>query len=94
MPSPATTDLPIPKSWDEFEDICADLLKHRWGDPYVTRHGRPGQKQSLKHWDRYVNKFSGRQNMRRKDTIDQMISVVEQMESKRLRYQDLILDET
>ena len=45
MPSPATTDLPIPQSWDEFEDICADLLEHRWGDPYVTRNGRSGQKQ-------------------------------------------------
>jgi hypothetical protein len=25
MPTPATTDLPRPKSWDEFEDICADI---------------------------------------------------------------------
>ena len=39
MPSPTTTDLPIPKSWDEFEDICADLLKRLWHDPYVVRHG-------------------------------------------------------
>ena len=45
MPSPTTTDLPIPKSWDEFEDICADLLKRLWHDPYVVRHGRAGQRQ-------------------------------------------------
>ncbi len=45
MPSPTTTSLPIPKSWDEFEDICADLLKKMWNDPYVVRHGRSGQKQ-------------------------------------------------
>lgn len=45
MPSPATTDLPIPKSWDEFEDISADLLRRLWRDPYVNRHGRSGQKQ-------------------------------------------------
>ena len=45
MPSPTTTDLPIPKSWDEFEDICADLLKRSWRDPYITRNGRSGQRQ-------------------------------------------------
>ena len=45
MPSPTTTDLPIPKSWDELEDICADLLKRLWHDPYITRNGRSGQKQ-------------------------------------------------
>ena len=45
MPSPPTTDLPRPKSWDEFEDICADVLKRLWKDPYIVRHGRSGQKQ-------------------------------------------------
>jgi hypothetical protein len=45
MPSPATTDLPRPKSWDEFEDICADVLKRVWDDPYITRNGRSGQRQ-------------------------------------------------
>ncbi|TWU44928.1 hypothetical protein Q31b_00990 [Novipirellula aureliae] len=46
MPTPATTDLPIPKSWDEFEDISADLLMRKWRDPYVIRNGRTGQKQN------------------------------------------------
>jgi len=45
MPSPATTQLPRPKSWDEFEDITADLLKVVWSDPYMTRNGRAGQRQ-------------------------------------------------
>jgi hypothetical protein len=45
MPSPTTTNLPRPKSWDEFENIMADLLKKIWKDPYVTRNGRLGQKQ-------------------------------------------------
>lgn len=45
MPSPTTTRLPVPRSWDEFEDICADLLRRMWGDPYITRNGRSGQKQ-------------------------------------------------
>ena len=45
MPSPPTTDLPRPKSWNEFEDICADVLKRLWKDPYIVRNGRSGQKQ-------------------------------------------------
>lgn len=46
MPSPSTTNLPRPKSWEEFEDICADILKKIWKDPYVIRHGRSGQRQN------------------------------------------------
>jgi hypothetical protein len=46
MPAPSTTLLPIPKSWGEFEDICADLLKRIWNDPYVVRNGRCGQRQN------------------------------------------------
>jgi hypothetical protein len=45
MPSPSTTELPVPKSWDEFEDICSDLVSRKWRDPYVMRNGRSGQKQ-------------------------------------------------
>src|SRR5689334_14175302 len=45
MPSPSTTKLPIPKSWDEFEDIVSDVLRVRWATPHVTRNGRSGQKQ-------------------------------------------------
>lgn len=46
MPTPPTTDLPRPKSWDEFEDICADVLKRFWKDPYLVRNGRSGQRQN------------------------------------------------
>jgi hypothetical protein len=46
MPSPSTTDLPRPRSWEEFEDICADVLERMWNDPYVTRNGRQGQQQN------------------------------------------------
>ena len=45
MPSPPTTDLPRPRSWDEFEDICADVLKRLWKYPYVVRNGRLFQRQ-------------------------------------------------
>lgn len=45
MPSPSTSDLPIPRSWEEFEDIVSDIYRERWGDPYVQRFGRSGQAQ-------------------------------------------------
>lgn len=45
MPSPPTTDLPRPTSWDEFENLVADVLRERWRTPNVTRNGRNGQKQ-------------------------------------------------
>lgn len=46
MPTLATSQLLPPKSWDEFEDICADLFALEWGDRNVVRHGRQGQRQS------------------------------------------------
>jgi len=46
MPSPSTTAFPVPKSWDEFEEIVADVLRLRWNTPHVTRNGRSGQAQN------------------------------------------------
>ena len=45
---------------------------------------------SRKHLWRYVVEFVARQNMRVKDTIDQMKLIVRRFEGKRLRYCDLI----
>ena len=45
---------------------------------------------SEKHTDRYVNEFSGRHNVRRRDTLDQLSSMMTGMVGKRLRYRDLI----
>lgn len=45
---------------------------------------------SPEHLDRYVKEFSGRHNLRRRDTKVQMAAVVRGMDGKRLRYQDLI----
>ena len=47
-------------------------------------------KMSVKHLDRYVNEFSGRHNIRNRDTLDQMAAVVRGIDGKRLRYSDLI----
>ena len=45
MPTPSTTDLPRPKSWDEFEDIVWDLYSRQWPQSHVVRNGRAGQRQ-------------------------------------------------
>ena len=45
---------------------------------------------SEKHLGRYVGEFSGRHNDRRRDTIDQMARIAQDMVGKRLRYRDLI----
>ena len=49
-------------------------------------------KMSRKHLNRYISEFVGRQNIRRRDTIDQMVSMVGNMEKKKLRYRDLIAE--
>ena len=45
---------------------------------------------SKKHLWRYVSEFVARQNMRMRDTIDQMKLIVRRFEGKRLRYCELI----
>ncbi len=45
---------------------------------------------SPKHLNRYVNEFAGRFNSRENDTIQQMNSIAQGMNQKRLEYQELI----
>ena len=45
-----------------------------------------------KHLNRYVSEFAGKHNIRDFDTPDQMRSLVERMDGKRLKYRDLIKD--
>ena len=40
-----TKQYPPPSSWEEFENICADLYELIWDDPDIQRHGRQGQSQ-------------------------------------------------
>ena len=47
-------------------------------------------KMSPKHLHRYLDEFEGRQNVRENDTIDQLGAMVQGMEGKRLRYDELI----
>ncbi len=45
MPTPVTSDLPKPKSWDELEDILWKIYSKKWQDPHAQRYGRSGQAQ-------------------------------------------------
>jgi hypothetical protein len=45
MPTISGSQLPQPKNWDEFEEMCADLFSEEWGDRNATRYGRQGQRQ-------------------------------------------------
>lgn len=46
MPTVGSLQLPPPKSWDEFEEMCADLFSREWNDRNVIRYGRQGQRQN------------------------------------------------
>ena len=47
-------------------------------------------KMSKKHLGRYVAEFVTRQNIHAQDTIDQMKSIIERFEGKRLKYCELV----
>jgi hypothetical protein len=34
-----------PRSWDQFEELCADTFQEEWQDSALVRHGRAGQPQ-------------------------------------------------
>ncbi len=65
----STANLPTPKSWDEFEDICKDAFSLRWSNHDLSRHGRAGQKQDGVdiYGTDYLTKFVGIQC---KNTVD------------------------
>ncbi|HLO64934.1 MAG TPA: hypothetical protein VK165_18385 [Azonexus sp.] len=39
-------EFPPPRSWEQFEELCADLFETMWSDPGLVRHGRAGQSQN------------------------------------------------
>jgi hypothetical protein len=38
-------DLAPPKTWEQFEELCADTFAALWSDHGLVRHGRSGQRQ-------------------------------------------------
>lgn len=45
MSSHVHHDFAPPRSWEQFEELCADLFQAIWDDPTLIRHGRAGQRQ-------------------------------------------------
>lgn len=45
MSMPLHLDLAPPRSWDQFEELCADTFQAEWQDAMLVRHGRAGQAQ-------------------------------------------------
>lgn len=41
----AHTEYLPPKTWQQFEELCADTFGTDWSDPALVRHGRAGQRQ-------------------------------------------------
>ena len=39
-------NLPYPANWSDFQDLCFQLWKEMWGDPYAHHNGRNGQAQN------------------------------------------------
>ena len=46
MLDPLHSEVPPPRSWDQFEEFCADVFAACWSDPALVRVGRAGQSQS------------------------------------------------
>lgn len=86
----STANLPTPKSWDEFEDICKDAFALRWSNFDLNRHGRAGQKQDGVdiYGKDYLTNFVGIQC---KNTIDGISeSVIDDEINKAEKFQPTI----
>lgn len=45
MPLLSACQIPPPKNWQDFEDLCADLWQEEWKNNSIQRYGRNGQAQ-------------------------------------------------
>ena len=46
MSSISDSQLPPPRDWSAFEEMCADLFEREWNYRHTVRHGRQGQRQN------------------------------------------------
>jgi tetratricopeptide (TPR) repeat protein len=61
MPTVASSKLPAPDSWEEFEQIVHDIVQREWGDPTAIRNGRQGQSQDGVDISSKPERFNGEQ---------------------------------
>ena len=45
MPTFSSSQIPPPRNWQDFEDLCCDLWSEIWKDPNAQKNGRQGQAQ-------------------------------------------------
>lgn len=72
-------------------DVHTNGIESLWS-MLKRAHKGTFHKLSPKHLDRYVQEFAGRHNIREQDTNEQLNSLLDGMEFKRLKYHDLIAD--
>ena len=70
-------------------DVHTNGIESLWS-MLKRAHKGTFHKLSPKHLDRYVQEFAGRHNVREQNTIDQMATLADGMEGKRLTYPRLI----
>ena len=70
-------------------DVHTNGIESLWS-MLKRAHKGTFHKLSPKHLDRYVQEFSGRHNLRERDTIEQLAAISDGMDGKRLRYRTLI----
>ena len=72
-------------------DVHTNGIESLWA-MLKRAHKGTFHKMSPKHLDRYVQEFAGRHNMREQDTADQLATLRDGMDYKRLKYKTLIRD--
>ena len=70
-------------------DVHTNGIESLWA-MLKRAHKGTFHKLSPKHLDRYVQEFAGRHNIREQDTINQLETISDGMNGKRLRYRMLI----
>jgi hypothetical protein len=48
MPTLASSEMLVPKNWEEFEGICADLFSRIWNDHNTVRYALLGERQGTR----------------------------------------------
>ena len=46
MPTIQSMELPVPRSWQDFETMVCDAQAQRWKSTTLQKNGRPGQRQN------------------------------------------------